>query len=402
MTADPWPDHRLDELRRLGDPDLDGRLDDLRAIDRDAVEELFEDFVRSQLEVKPDRWPPAVLDWWRQEPTAPAWLDEQQLTRAVAIFETWLPEVLASYLLASLPTAYAGAKGARVLTRISALSAPKPLIRRVLETLLFTLRVNERAGLRTAGQGVELARKTRLFHALVRMMVADFQFDMRAPGNVGEPWDPEAGEPINQEDLLGTLWTFALTPLEILDRAGARLSPDDKDSVVHLWCVVGHHLGIGADASPSLLPMDHAAAAASWKRIQEHQFAQSADGQMLTRVLVGCCRELIPIPPFKGLPEAAMYDNLGEGLAGELGVSAGGFARHVVRLTGAFYRLSLRIPGGRVLRAPLRHLLKRFVLKWLRQERSATGRCVDLPAEQRRCLVPMYVRPKSRQEVASI
>ena len=96
--------------------------------------------------------------------------------------------------------------------------------------------------------------------------------------------------------------------------------------------------------------MDHAAAAASWKRIQEHQFAQSADGQMLNRVLVGCCRELIPIPPFKGLPEAAMNYNLGEGLAGELGVSAGGFARHVVRLTGAFYRLSLRIPGGRVLR----------------------------------------------------
>ena len=143
VTADPWPDHRLDELRRLGDPDLDGRLDDLRAIDRDAVEELFEDFVRLQLQVKPDRWPPAVLDWWRQEPTAPVWLDEQQLTRAVAIFETWLPEVLASYLLASLPTAYAGAKGARASTRISVLSAPKPLIRRA---------VPRDAALHTAGE----------------------------------------------------------------------------------------------------------------------------------------------------------------------------------------------------------------------------------------------------------
>jgi hypothetical protein len=401
-STEPWTDSRLDALRAQGDAEIDELLAGLDDMTRDKVIELYSKFVRAQLDLDPDLWPAELITWWNQPQHLPPWADEQKIARAAKFSEQWLPELLATYLLGSLPTAYAGSKGALALSRISLLGQADSLMRRVLETLLFVLRVNEHGGLTAGGSGVELARKTRVFHGLVRVMITRFDVDVRQPKGMGTKWDTKAdGVPVNQEDLLGTLWTFSITPLERIERAGATLSDADKDAVVHLWCVVGHFLGIGAGSSPPLLPMTYRDAAHCWSRIQEHQFGTSPQGKDLTEALIARCRELVPVPGLRGLPSAVIYDNIGPEIAAYVGVARPGPIRYLLQLGNAIFRVSLRIPGGALIRMPLRHPLKRFVGAWLRLERSGGRPAITLPQAQRRRLKPLYVRPKVRRSFPS-
>jgi hypothetical protein len=397
-----WPESRLQALRGQGDPEVDELLAELHESNAKVIWDLYDEFVRAQLELNPDRWPGALVAWWDRPAALPEWASRETMDRGVAVSQLWLPEIVTSFVVASLPSAYAGAKGALVLSRISLLGVDRPFLRRVLETLIFVLRVNESGGLEVNGPGYTLARKTRVFHGLVRVMVGRFGVDRREPDGIGLPWETGLdGVPVNQEDLLGTLWTFAVTPLEVVERAGARLTDADKDAVVHLWCVAGHLLGVGAGVSPPLLPMTYREAAESWARIQDHQFARSAEGTELTEVLITRCRGFIPVPVLRDLPAASVYDNLGPTYAGYVGVGRPGLVRYIVHATAAIFRLSLRVPGGQLLRAPVRHLLKRFAFKWLRQEREADRPRIGLKDLRRRQLVPMYFTPSARRALRS-
>jgi hypothetical protein len=386
------------DLRQHGDPVMADLLAPLADAGCGTVVELYEHFVRHQLALTHDGWPPAVRAWWEKGEPLPYWTDPDQMRRGAAVAERWLPEIVTSYLVASLPSAYAGAKGARAIRRISLLGAADPWLRRVLETLVFVLRVDEPGGLEVGGTGYTLARTTRIFHGLARVMITDHQVDRSVEGGIGEPWDAEhEGVPANQEDMLGTLWTFALTPLDVIEGTGIRLSEADKDAVVHRWCVVGHLLGIGAGLDEPLLPMTHAEAAASWARIRAEQFAASEDGRFLTGVLLDRCRRLVPVPGLRNLPAASVYDNLGPAAAGYVGVARPGPVRHLLGVTKAFVWLTAHVPGGRLLVAPLRSLLKRYAVRWLRQEREGGRPAVVVPEEQRRCLMPMYMTPRARR-----
>ena len=159
-STEPWTDSRLAALRAQGDAEIDELLAGLDDMTRDEVIELYRMFVRAQLDLDPDLWPEELITWWNQPQHLPPWADEQKIARAAKFSEQWLPELLTTYLLGSLPTAYAGSKGALALSRISLLGQADSLMRRVLETLLFVLRVNEHDGLTAGGSGVELARKS--------------------------------------------------------------------------------------------------------------------------------------------------------------------------------------------------------------------------------------------------
>ena len=371
-----WSDSRLDALRAHGDDELDGLVAELVDHDAGSVLDLYERTIRQQMAVEPEAWPAPLLAWWESD-GLPHWVDWKLVARGVEVSEDWLPELLTSYLVGSLPQSYAGARGAKVLTRISLLGDDDSLVRRVLETLLFVLRVVEPDALRVGGTGYELARKTRVFHSLVRAMVATFGIDRREADGQGEPWDAEAdGVPVNQEDLLGTLWTFAVTPLQVIERANIPVPEGDKDAVIHLWCVVGHLLGVGvgegvAAIEPGLLPMTYPEAAACWARIQEHQFGPSDDGATLTRVLIDRCHDLIPLRPLKNLPAASVYDTLGPRVAGYVGVAKPGPVRHLLVVNRLAIQLANRLPGGDLVRGPMGHLAKRFAIDTIERNTRA-------------------------------
>ncbi len=399
VHVEPWSDDRLDALRQLGDAELDPLLDAVRRWDPASVLALFDRFVRAQLEIDPaQHWPAELVDWWHHPPSRPQWVNQEQIDAGIRFSERWLPEIATSYLIASLPTAYAAGDGAKALIRISLLRDPGALWRRVLETLRFSLRVDQRGALDVGGVAYILARKVRVFHALVRVMVADFHVDRRQQSGFGAEWDSaQLGAPVNQEDLLGTLWTFSLTPIEMLERSGVRIAAAEKDAVVHQWCAVGELLGIPSGTSGALLPMTYADASHCWERIQQHQLKPSDEGKELTGLLLDRCRRLVPLPILRDVPIAAVYDAVGPTTAEKIGVPRGGPVRYVLPLSRALFRLSLRIPGGRLLRAPLRHMLKRFVMEWLRDARAGDRAPRALAAEQQRLLVPFYVTPTARR-----
>ena len=75
-----------------------------------------------------------------------------------------------------------------------------------------------------------------------------------------EPWDDALGVPINQQHLLGTLFSFSVVGIESLRRSGVRLSTYQKEAYIHVWNLVGHQLGIRSD----LLPLSWADSQALW------------------------------------------------------------------------------------------------------------------------------------------
>jgi ER-bound oxygenase mpaB/B'/Rubber oxygenase, catalytic domain len=394
VTSTRWTDEVLDGLRDRGDEELDPMLDELRSADRALVRALYDDLVTLQVDLRTDRYPVPLRDWLLDRPPLPTWADHAQLSRAARFADRWLPELAVAYLVSSLPTAYAGANGAKVLTRASLLQAPDPLVRRVLQTLVVAMSVNELHGLDVGRPGYDVVRRVRTFHAVVRMMVEDLRFDRQTDPSPGAPWPSSSlGRVINQEDLLGTLWTFALTPLETLERTGVKIDVEDKEATVHLWCVVGHLLGISAD----VLPIGLVSATECWSRIKERQFRSSLDGQLLTRVLIDRCRDLIPIPFLRQLPAAAMRRNLGRSLADALAVPSARPGRVVLAtVVNPLFYLSTRIPGASFVRAPVRNGVKRFVVRWLDEERR-TPTVARVPHAQRQRLEPRRITDVARR-----
>ena len=147
-----------------------------------------------------------VLAWFADDTALPPWATSTDARRRIArgqqFFEQWSMPIAASLFCGSLPAAYAARNGVLVLKQGSDL-AGSHVNRRVAETGQMLLDVmnlasGPPASLQPGGQGYASARGVRLLHAIIR-----YRLD-----TLGE-WDAQAhGEPVNQEDLLGTLLTF--------------------------------------------------------------------------------------------------------------------------------------------------------------------------------------------------
>jgi ER-bound oxygenase mpaB/B'/Rubber oxygenase, catalytic domain len=197
-------------------------------------------------------------------------------------------------------------------------------------------------GLEPGGIGARSARKVRLMHALVRQHVRSMQ----------EPaWSPSLGEPINQEDLAGTLLTFSLVVLDGLRKIGADLSPLAERGYFAVWCHIGTILGI----DPRLMPRDFAAGVSLAEQIGRRQFRASIEGRHLARELVKVNDALFPIPGY-GLSLMHFF------LDGSV------FGVNLAEL------LELPLPNWTRLLVHARAAQKRIVLGWLKRVPGAERR----------------------------
>ncbi|HWO08861.1 MAG TPA: oxygenase MpaB family protein, partial [Polyangiaceae bacterium] len=166
---------------------------------------------------------------------------------------------------------------------------------------------------------------------------------------LGSPaWAPAFGQPINQEDLAGTLLTFSLVVVDGLRKIGAVIPPEAERGYFALWNHIGRVLGI----DERLLPAGAEAAAALAARIGQRQFRPSPEGQHLARELVKVNDSLFPVPGY-GL--SLMHFFLGEtpfavNLAELLALPPPNWTRLLVRARAAQKRAVLgwlpRVPGG--------------------------------------------------------
>ncbi len=202
----------------------------------------------------------------------PRWADPARIRRANRFFFRHAVSLSLSLGTVSLLQCYAAADGA------SALYAARRMVeqteRRVGETGQFILGLHGPGAWLPGGTGVPLVLRIRVLHAVTRARI-------RASGFAGDL-------PINQEDQLGTLLAFGLTPHLCLRELGGEVSTDDVEDSLHLWAIVGHLSGIDA----RVLPRTEADAIAVRDAIAARHNGRSEAGVALSRALLDAYRRL--------------------------------------------------------------------------------------------------------------
>ena len=297
--ASRWSHTTLDALRHRGDPDADRLAQRLREDSGGSLS--YKDIVRTLLERQATEPRPAgdALDaFLRQRESTPS-RPTRTVSEGRALFEEYAPEILVILGCYALPMAYAARHGAKVL------ASTHRLVRAAGERLADTFRMvidvmcdDVLRGIEpsdgTARRGIEAARRVRLLHGAVRQMLAESP-DLE--------WDEAAcGVPINQEDLLGTLMTFAWITIDGLRRIGVHVSPREAQGYLDAWCEVGRALGIAHDQLPETCEEAQALSQAITRR-QLCASTPNPDGRLLTRALV---RELELAMPGTLLDPAAV------------------------------------------------------------------------------------------------
>ena len=228
--------------------------------------------------------------------------DAGRVARAQAFASRHLLPITTSLFCASLPSAYVAAQGARVLVATGRMHGAE-LDRRVNETARFVLDVLAEGGFGPSGSAVRAIQKVRLMHAAVRTHL----IETRAITDE---------VPINQEDLLGTLFTFSVVVLQSLRKLGVAVSLDEARDFYHLWAAVGAMLGI----SPALLPRELADAEDLHARIQTRQARASEHGRELMLSLLDGIERHVPMA--RWAPRVMIRHLIGHRLADLLGVPA--------------------------------------------------------------------------------
>jgi ER-bound oxygenase mpaB/B'/Rubber oxygenase, catalytic domain len=178
----------------------------------------------------------------------------EDLQSACRIFARYGSEIAAALLLAALPEAYAGRRGARLLKNESPLAGDGlPRTRRISATSQFVITVMspqstpEPVARRSTdfhtpdsivtgslwgadGPARHHVVALRVLHAMIRTKATDV-----------------AGMALNQEDLLAMLLTFTVTVFDVLRQFGISISTDDQDSYFVVWDFIGDLLGIGSE-----------------------------------------------------------------------------------------------------------------------------------------------------------
>lgn len=304
-----WTPEFLESKRHRTDPIAD---DVVRKIinrgQKDQVNRLFSIIVNDDGSLPADL-PIKVRNYFEQTAQLPPWADKDLIAMGQQIYirHGMLISLLLSFK--SLPECYACAKGAMVLFHTARLNEQNGSLdaysRRIAETAQFVLYAMSPGGLSPRGRGIRAAQKVRLIHGVIR-------YYLRREG-----WDTaQYDEPINQEDMAGTLMSFSALVLEGLQLLNVHLTNLEKEAYMHCWRVIGHIMGLDDD----LLPNNATDALALGHAILDHQIAASEQGQSLMRALLDFLHKLAP--PFI-TPQTTidmMRFTMGNDIADKLGV----------------------------------------------------------------------------------
>jgi hypothetical protein len=234
-------DQHLDQLRDIGDVDVETIVKSYVGTQQLRPRELVKTLVRNGVLSTPTTSNATGAATATVPATLPRWRIDQLLEEGQDFLAKYGLEIASALFTASLPYSYTGGRGAHVLVRTAQL-ADTHTTRRVAETgqMLQDLmqRENNTTPLAPGTQASNAVRGVRLFHEAVRHMIRNDP-EVR--------WDPALGAPINQEDLLGTIYVFTVVALDALERIGISYSDREAEAYVHLWLVVGELLGVKYD-----------------------------------------------------------------------------------------------------------------------------------------------------------
>jgi hypothetical protein len=344
-------------------------------------------------------------------------IDVSLVNRAQDFFEEQGVAVVTALFLAALPQAYLGRRGVQVLDMTGELVSNWS--RRIQETGQFLINVMTRdraiadeskTNLHHGETGAIVARRVRLTHSAVRWLLRapynpkltiEYRENLAEPrtlwhlrmSQIGEPVGGDLSEPLNQEDLLGTLGTFTTVVFDALDKLAVAYEPVDREAYYHLWNVVGWHLGIGASSAlkggvatnlpPSrwtdndILPLKPEQMDGGFADLRLRLEGETEAGRRLAKTLVQDFA--YPLPrPMQGGPAFMVRYLLGDSRADLLDIGGGGYSGLVVRRSGVLEMLAKRSRTtylgelflSAVAQSLTRYALRHFVARSLESERG--------------------------------
>jgi ER-bound oxygenase mpaB/B'/Rubber oxygenase, catalytic domain len=337
----PPTDAELDHWRTVSDEPADQAVAAYFAeVDEAEPVQLLSALVR-HIRLPPEDQVPAIAAFLVDAARLPDWAEEPRIRRGQAFFGEWALHQFTALYLASLPSAYAAAKGVHVLWLTAPLQDDAE--RRLNERAQFLMDVTTPDGFRPGGQASGRVLHVRLMHAAVRWLIDHDPRVMRVadadPGPLppGPMWADSWGRPLNQEDLAGTLLTFTTVVFDAFRRSGVETSAESREDYFYLWRVIGSLLGIHEE----LIPADVSEAEALQTVIFRRQHAPSAVGADLTATLLGLAGSRLP-RPVAGLAPAMVRRYVGDAVADMIAVPPAGTAKAVLGVLVAFTRLLAR------------------------------------------------------------
>lgn len=332
-----WTDELLTRMRDCGDDEADAVADELLDRGGPALVNRAWRLMLSRSEILRDpelAECPRLQAYLGTAPFLPDGVDRGRLLRGQQFFATWGPLIALALLTCSLPNSYAAANGVRVIAMTGRLETdPK---RRIWETAQILVDALEPHGLdpeRAEARGFRTVRDVRLMHAYIRRLLetgywASHGHNVSGARRVRRPryrpsqgrWQAECwGKPINQEDLAGTLMSFAYLPVQSLRKGPDRSWLDQQavEDFIYAWTVVGRLLGV----NERLLPNSEAEARELSLLIAGRQHEPSPEGRSVTRALVQELERRVPGRLFDPFVEATIVDQVGAETARDLGLS---------------------------------------------------------------------------------
>lgn len=351
-SARVWTDAILDRVRQQTDPETDRVVAAFLESRPETHSAAFFRHVNAFRYGGREDIDPGVAAWLADQPALPPWADRDRIERGADFFSEFGLDIGMGLFLCSLPTSYAARDGVQVLALTGRLETDAT--QRIMETGQFLLDVTAHGALTPGADGYTAARHVRLVHAGVRHLVRAHVRE--SSGDAGEET-----EPINQEFLIGTLISFSLSILQLLDTMEIEYDQSAAEDYIHLWNVVGFLLGIDAD----LLPFDLDDLHQLDLLIRERNFGPSTAAHEMTSALLSVLRGMVP-RWMSSVPQTLMRLLVGEEVADDIGVPKKGWsawllirARPVVRLLSAL-QLHSRLMR-RMARHTGRHVWQGFI-----------------------------------------
>jgi len=353
MTTTNWTNELLEAYRFQTDPLADQTI---QTIMESGQVQTANHFLRELIENEdfPVDAPQVLKDYIQKTQKLPTWANPELIKEAEKLFALYGGELSMMLLCKSLPASYTCWRGAKVLAMTGRLAehrgSIKQFTRRLMETSQFVINVMAGGGFLENGKAIRTAQKVRLMHASIRYFLKN---------TPQQAWDTATyGEPINQEDMAGTLMSFCAYPIEGVEQLGIQLSTFQKDAFVHAWNVIGYIMGV----DEKLMPKNYIEASALGHQILEHQKGESEDGKVLTKACLDFLKHITVGNVFDVFPDVLVRYLLGNELADIVGVPK--YALQNV-LQGMVLRVFDKYEDAKDDSAVIRKLSERFKIKLL-------------------------------------
>lgn len=209
----------------------------------------------------------------------PGWVDFDILEEGRRVFLRYAPLQGLVLLCSSLVEGYTLNKPAQVLVATGRLQ--KDVTKRIYETGQLLHNMVGKDHVKPGSIGHRTLMEVRLTHSAVRQFLWH-----------GGKWDANAfDQPINQEDMAGTVLGFDFMVSRGIERLGVNLSDEEKRLMHYFWRYAGYVLGVREELLTQTIEEQFVLAL----KLTTHLYNPTPDGEALAKALL---RDMSGEPPF--------------------------------------------------------------------------------------------------------